>query len=165
MLSQAKAQQWSKNKSTMNEYRHCLQHAMWTLAITFSSQFGSVQETLYSKTRASLEALDVSDPDIHTCHVEHVQAWILLTFYEFTKCSYRRAWLSAGRAFRLVQLASLHNLDNPKFQKAKETNMDPVEKEEKRRTFWMAYCLDRFISVSNGAPITLMEDVVSHSTL
>jgi len=145
----------------MNEYRQCLQFAMWTVAITFSSQFGHLREPMYSRTRALLEALDNKESDMRTCPIEQVQSWILLTFYEFTKCSYRRAWLSAGRVFRLVHLARLHNLDNPKFQSISELEMDSIGKEEKRRTFWVAYCLDRFISVSNGAPMTLLEEVVS----
>jgi len=141
----------------MSESRQCLQYAMWTLATTFSSQFGNIQDSMYSKTRAALEVLDLKDWDMKTCNIEQVQSWILLTFYEFTKCSYRLAWLSAGRVFRLIQLARLDNLDNT----TKDLEMDQIEIEEKRRTFWVAYCLDRFISVSQAAPITLIEDVVS----
>jgi hypothetical protein len=38
---------------------------------------------------------------------------------------------------------------------------DDIGTEEKRRAFWVAYCLDRFISVQNGLPLTLNEEVVS----
>lgn len=38
---------------------------------------------------------------------------------------------------------------------------DLIAIEEKRRAFWVAYCLDRFISVHNELPLTLNEEVVS----
>jgi hypothetical protein len=36
-----------------------------------------------------------------------------------------------------------------------------VEVEEKRRTFWVAFCLDRFLSIRNRWPLTLIEHLVS----
>ncbi len=106
-----------------------------------------------------LDQLDLSGSDSLLCHIEHVQAWILITFYDFTRANYRRGWLSAGRVFRLIQFLKLYEIDSPK-PLGLESEEDPVSLEERRRTFWVAYCLDRFISVSEGAPTTLNEEVV-----
>ena len=141
-----------------NEYRQCLQYAILTLASAFSTQFDSIRDGLYTKTRSMLDGLDLKDGDMTACQIEHIQAWILITFYEFTKTPYRRGWLSAGRVFRLVQLLRLYDVDNPKSNRDHE--QDAIEKEEKRRVFWVAYCLDRLISVSNATPVTLSEEVV-----
>jgi hypothetical protein len=135
----------------------CLQYAMWTLAMALSSQFESSREPLYSETRQMLEALDMSDGDHHPVPIEQVQAWLLVAFYELARASYRRASISAGRAFRLVQLARLHEVDGPSSAVEDE---DPVAKEERRRTFWVAYCLDRLICMRSRCPITLTEEVV-----
>ncbi|KAI1097371.1 fungal-specific transcription factor domain protein [Jackrogersella minutella] len=159
ILNKPKTFKWMSDGNSMSEARQCLQYAMWTSAIAFSSQFGGFQETIYAKTRFMLDQLDLNGNDALICHIEHVQAWILITFYEFSKTNYRRGWLSAGRVFRLVQFSRLYDLDSPKTL-GPGSEDDPISLEEKRRTFWVAYCLDRFISVSEGAPMTLNEEVV-----
>ena len=90
--------------------------------------------------------------------IEQVQAWILLAIHEFMRMDYRRGWMSAGRAFRLIQLTRLYQIDVMSFT---PMQTDWIETEEKRRTFWMAYSLDRFVSIRNGWPLTLSEQVVS----
>ncbi|KAI2602599.1 fungal-specific transcription factor domain protein [Hypoxylon sp. NC1633] len=159
ILNKSKTFKWANDEGSMSGARQCLQYAMWTSATAFSSQFGGFQEALYSKTRFMLEQLDLNGSDSLLCHIEHVQAWILITFYEFARTNYRRGWLSAGRVFRLVQFLKLYDLDSPR-PLGLESEDDPISLEEKRRTFWVAYCLDRFISVSEGAPMTLHEETV-----
>ncbi|KAK4152958.1 fungal-specific transcription factor domain-containing protein [Chaetomidium leptoderma] len=138
-------------------YMLCLQYAMWTLAMALSSQFESSRELLYNETRQMLEALDLADDDLHPVRIEQVQAWLLVAFYELARASYRRASISAGRAFRLVQLARLHEVDSPGSAGQDE---DTVVKEERRRTFWVAYSLDRLICMRSRGPLTLAEEVV-----
>jgi hypothetical protein len=135
----------------------CLQYAMWTLAMALSSQFEGSREPLYNETRQMLEALDLSDGDLHPVPIEQVQAWLLVAFYELARASYRRASISAGRAFRLVQLARLHEVDGPGNVAEDE---DPIAREERRRTYWVAYCLDRLICMRSRCPLTLTEEVV-----
>nr|UOS85798.1 transcription factor [Hypoxylon rubiginosum] len=159
ILNKPKTFKWIHDGSNMSEPRQCLQYAMWTSATAFSSQFSGIQETIYAKTRFLLDQLDLNGNDSLICHIEHVQSWILITFYEFAKTNYRRGWLSAGRVFRLVQFLKLYDLDSPK-PLALNSEVDLISLEEKRRTFWVAYCLDRFMSVIEGAPMTLSEEVV-----
>ena len=140
----------------------CLQYAMWTLAMALSSQFESSREPLYHETRQMLEALDMAEDDMQPVRIEQVQAWLLVAYYEFARSSFRRASISAGRAFRLVQLARLHEVDSPENSVEGE---DPVLTEEKRRTFWVAYCLDRLICLRNRCPLTLAEEAVSRLLL
>ena len=154
---------WSQAKSVDN-FRLCLQKAMWTLAMSFSSQFEGVREAAYNETRATLEEQDSDDPSESFVRIEQLQTWIILTYYELLRSSYRKAWLSAGRVFRLAQALRLHEVDGP--QRAGEHG-DSAEKEqqitaeEHRRSFWFAYCLDHFISVHTPLPITLGENDVS----
>lgn len=90
------------------------------------------------------------------------QAWVLMATFESMKAYHRQAWMSAGRAFRLVQLMRLHELDQPgTTEESLIPDQDFVEKEEKRRVFWMAYFLDHLFSMRNSWPITLNEHVVS----
>ncbi|OTA99701.1 hypothetical protein M426DRAFT_268911 [Hypoxylon sp. CI-4A] len=159
ILNKPKTFKWLNNGNSMTDPQQCLQYAILTSATAFSNQFTGFQDTMYGKTRFMLDQLDLNGNDSTICYIEHVQAWILITFYEFAKTNYRRGWLSAGRVFRLVQLLRLYDLDSPK-PLGSDCQDDPISLEERRRTFWVAYCLDRLISVSEGAPMTLSEEVV-----
>jgi hypothetical protein len=131
---------------------------MWTLAASFSAQFQQLSQSLYDETRRMLDVLEVKGREIDTTDIEHLQACLLLAIYEFMHSYDRRSWMRAGYAFRLVQLMRLFELDSPTSGLA---SFDWIELEEKRRTFWVAFCLDRFLSVRNRWPITLIEHLVS----
>lgn len=70
---------------------------------------------------------------------EQIQAWLLITIYERMRSLHRQAWITLGRAFRLVQLLRLHELDNPSL--VHSVDADFIEREEERRAFWLAYLL------------------------
>ena len=137
-----------------------LQYAMWTLAACLGSQFKEIRCSLYNQTRTLLGEFEhniITD----SLPIEVVQAWLLLAIYEITQVNYDRGWLSAGRCFRLVQLMKLYEIDVPNG--FAEFGSSFIELEERRRTFWMAYILDRFINLMNQMPLTLNEQVVSRS--
>ena len=155
----------SRQLSQSNGPTHqlCLQYAMWTLATALSSQFETHQDDLYRETKQMLDALEAGEDDMSIVPIEHVQAWLLIAFYEFTRTSFRRGWISAGRAFRLVQLANLHGIDS--LENIPQGD-DAVMIEERRRTFWVAYCLDRFIGFRRGHwPLTITEEGVCTTSL
>ncbi|KAH6658933.1 hypothetical protein BKA67DRAFT_2007 [Truncatella angustata] len=161
ILSQVRTLRWiSGTDKTLDGYQRCLQHAIWTTAAACSSQFAGIADNLYTKTKAMLEDLDLKAVETEHSRVECVQAWILITYYEFAKVNYRRGWLSAGRVFRLIQLLKLYEVDSPGTWTFPDEKDQIIEMEEKRRAFWVAYCLDRFASVGEGAPTTLSEETV-----
>lgn len=143
---------------------------MWTVAACLSAQFQSFRDTLYQETRQILGSLDVRTPrSVATgsgsgANIEQAQAWVLVSIYEYMHLSPQQAWMSAGRCCRLVLGMRLYELDDPNnpVTMAREQNgfVDWTGLEEQRRTFWMAYSLDRFISFHNGLPFTLNEQLV-----
>ncbi|EAU36719.1 predicted protein [Aspergillus terreus NIH2624] len=135
----------------------CLQHAMWTLAAWLGSQFKHIQKDLYIYTRGLLEKWELN---MHPGNppIELAQARLFLAIYEIMQVNYERGWLSAGRCFRLIQLMKLHEIDVP--DGISESGISFGEIEERRRTFWMAYSLDRFINLINKMPLTLNEQVI-----
>jgi hypothetical protein len=142
----------------------CLQYAMWTLAASLSPLLQYLRDSLYECTRTLLEALESKDNQTEFADIEHVQARVLLLIYDFMRFNHQRGWISAGRCFRLLQLMRLYELDSPENVAKRNNAIEPeswVRTEEKRRTFWMAYSLDRFISLRNDWPLTLSEQVVS----
>ncbi|KAL4805331.1 fungal-specific transcription factor domain-containing protein [Aspergillus unguis] len=163
---------WAK-QNTKTEAQICLQHAMWTIAASLSAQFRSLRDPLYQETRRMLDALDSHSPSPGPnlgvdagAGIEQAQAWVLICVYEYMQLSPLQAWMSAGRCCRLVLGMRLYELDDPNspvmVAKDQETAMiDWTGLEERRRTFWMAFSLDRFISFHNGLPFTLNEQLIA----
>lgn len=162
IVNRSKLHEAEGGASATTQCRQCLYDIIYTFAAASSTQFSSIEEALYSRSRSALERLEAPGNDGEICQIEHIQSWTLITFYEFSRCSYRRAWLSAGRVFRLVQLAKLSDLENPARAACSGSGGDTAAHlEEKRRTFWAVYCLDKLIGLSGDGPTTFDEHSVS----
>ena len=146
---------------------------MWTLASSLSSQFQTAGRQLYRETRQLLHGLE-SEELGHQISIEQAQAWILLAIYEITCEDYHRGMMSAGRAFRLIQMMRLYEIDGhqtcPNSQ-AQDQDQEPIslqvdaqedwiDIETKRRTFWLAYTIDRFTSMVDGLHLYFDERMV-----
>ncbi|RAL11873.1 fungal specific transcription factor domain-containing protein [Aspergillus homomorphus CBS 101889] len=144
----------------------CLQYAMWAVAASLSAQFQALRESLYSESRRILDTLDRPDSIATVAGLEQAQAWILIGLYEYMQRSPLQAWMSIGRCCRQVLGMRLYELDDPTnpVTMAREQEailVDWIGLEEQRRTFWMAYSLDRFISFHNGLPFTIHGDLIT----
>ncbi|KAL9606994.1 MAG: hypothetical protein Q9167_008049, partial [Letrouitia subvulpina] len=145
---------------------------MWTLASSLSSQFSIEGRKLYAKTRQLLHALE-SDESYHQVSLQQAQAWTLLAIYELTCQDFHRGMMSAGRAFRLIQMMRLYELDAPtnpgtmqlehyhgQLTLQSPVQDDWVEVETKRRTFWLAYTIDRFTCMVDGLHMLFDERLI-----
>jgi hypothetical protein len=152
-LQKARYLSWSKQNDKPKQ-KVCLQYAMWALTASLSSQFHMIRHELYTEARRLLDSLELESQEAFVKRVEQSQAWLLLTIYELMDNQFQRALISAGRAFRLIQLIGLYEVD-----KLSRTDIQGtwVDKESMRRTFWVAYIIDRLTSMVNGLPLTLDE--------
>ncbi len=135
-----------------------LRHAVLALGACALPQYAGLQERFYRSSREALEFVEMNDHHLDMVSVEQAQTWILIATYEFRRMHFHRSWMSTGRAVRLVQMMGLHCIDRNDYEtwphrlpKAK----DWTEQEERRRTFWMAFCLDRYASIGHGWPQTI----------
>ncbi|KAH3199599.1 hypothetical protein KXW62_000815 [Aspergillus fumigatus] len=132
---------WSKQTNKSKE-KTCLQRAMWTLASSLSSQFQVAGRQFYAETRQLLHALESEEPG-HQISIEQAQAWTLLAIYELTCEDYHRGYMnwifSPSPPPKQARLS-------PQGQ----VQEDWIDLETKRRTFWLAYTLDRFTSMVDG---------------
>ncbi|RYP69021.1 hypothetical protein DL771_006347 [Monosporascus sp. 5C6A] len=140
--------------------RHCLRLAMQTIASSVSPTFCNLSEALYNQTRRILNALDVLPPEV--TQLEHIQASLLVAHYECVRVHEHRAMLTAGRAFTMVHLTRLYDVDGAG---PSETHDNFAETEERRRTFWLAFALDRFLCMRNESTLTLNEDMMLYPRL
>jgi hypothetical protein len=148
---------------------------MRAVAAAVSAQYRPISGMLCAEARRVLEQMDAnSTGDGSDTPVEQIQAWLLVAHWELLCKHEHQAMLTAGRAIRMVQLARLHDLDSynmPFMTMGTENQLFPPspladeetfsEIEEKRRTFWLAYCLDRFCLMRSECPPSLQEEPVS----
>lgn len=137
---------------------------MWTIASASSAQLHHIRDSMYECTRRMLDSLEAKDSETEFADIEHVQARALLLVYDFMRTNHQRGWISAGRCFRLVQLMRLYEIDSPENVAKRKRAVEPedwIKTEVKRRTFWVAYSLDRFISTRHEWPLTLNEQDAS----
>ncbi|KAK7731036.1 hypothetical protein SLS53_008907 [Cytospora paraplurivora] len=136
----------------------CLQYAMWTLASALSFQFHDLRDDLYRETLHMLGNTEPMSPgNAAAPQLEVAQAWILISIYDFTQVTFHSGWASVGRAIRLIQLMRLNNVDASAHT---DEPRDFIECETKRRTFWVAFCLDRFTSILEELPLALNEQTI-----
>jgi hypothetical protein len=141
----------------------CLRYIMWTLAASITDKYEALQEHFYQRSRKYAQMDEMRGHGESTITLAHCQSWILTCTYEFKQMYFPRAWLSAGRGVRLAQMMQLHRLDGVGLdvKQCLPPPKDWTEREERRRTFWMAFSVDRYASIGTGWPMTIDErDVI-----
>ncbi|KAL7771984.1 hypothetical protein CFE70_001937 [Pyrenophora teres f. teres 0-1] len=132
---------------------------MWTLAASVTDKYDNLQEHFYQRSRKYAQMDEMRGHGETTMNLAHCQSWILTGTYEFKQMYFPRAWLSVGRAVRFAQMFQLHRLDGASLdvKQCLPPPKDWTEREERRRTFWMAFCIDRYASIGTGWPMTIDE--------
>lgn len=142
----------------------CLRYAIWTLVCSVSPKYSALADHFYARARKYAEQDEMRGFGEGIVTVAHSQCWSLIATYEFKMMYFPRAWMSVGRASRLAQMMSLHRQDGAALD-VKHTIPPPrdwTDREERRRTFWLAFCQDRYASAGTGWPMTIDErDVCS----
>ncbi|KAI1776692.1 hypothetical protein F4818DRAFT_440092 [Hypoxylon cercidicola] len=142
-----------------------LRYAIWTQACAITDKYMDLRDLFYQRARKYVEADYVKGYGEHMISVAHAQTHILLASYEFKMMYFPRAWMSTGAAVRLSQMIGLHRLDGTGLdvKQCLPPPRDWTEREERRRTFWMAFCEDRYASIGTGWPMTVDErDVMTN---
>ncbi|RPB14964.1 hypothetical protein P167DRAFT_552229 [Morchella conica CCBAS932] len=137
----------------------CLRYAIWTMAASVSDEHSHRQESLYKRARKAIEETELRGHGEAIISVACSQTWSLIACYEFKLMYFPRAWLSTGRAVRLAQMMGMHRLDGVGLdvKQCLPAPKDWCEREERRRTFWVAFCIDRYASIGTGWPMTVEE--------
>ena len=141
----------------------CLRYIMWSLAASVTEKYFHYMEIFYHRARRYAEIDEMKGHGESFITVGHCQCWSLISTYEFKMMYFPRAWVSAGKCTRLAQMMGLHRCDGDALG-VKQTLKPPrdwTDCEERRRTFWTAYCADRYASIGTGWPVTIDErDVI-----
>lgn len=145
----------------------CLRYAMWTHVCSITPKYSSLQEHFYARARKYAESDEMKGHGENMITLAHAQCWSLIGAFEFKMMFFPRAWMSCGRATRLCQMMGLHRQDGAGLdvKQCLPPPRDWTEREERRRTFWLAFCQDRYASIGTGWPMTIDEQDVSHSLI
>jgi hypothetical protein len=137
----------------------CLRYIIWSMAASISDKYASFAPEFYRRARKYIEADELRGNGESVITLSHCQTWLLITFYEFKNMYFPRAWLSTGRASSLATMMGLNRLDGAVLdvKQCLPPPKDWTEKEERRRTFWMCFCSDRYASIGTGWPHRLDE--------
>ncbi|EER39879.1 binuclear zinc transcription factor [Histoplasma capsulatum var. duboisii H88] len=137
----------------------CLRYVMWALAASVTDKYRTLHPHFYQRARKYAELDQMRGLGESIITVAHAQTWILLSSYELRMMFFPRAWISTGHAMRLCMMMGLHRLDGsgPAVKMCLGPARDWTEQEERRRTFWIAFCQDRYASVGTGWPMMMDE--------
>ncbi|KAI7917940.1 C6 transcription factor Prf [Pyricularia oryzae] len=147
------------NLAPSNRPPVCLRYAIWTLACSVADKYDGLKDLFYQRSRKYIEADYMKGFGEHIICVAHTQTHTLLASYELKMMYFPRAWMSTGAAVRLSQMIGLHRLDGAGLdvKQCLPPPRDWTEREERRRTFWMAFAQDRYASIGTGWPMTIDE--------
>jgi hypothetical protein len=145
----------------------CLRYAMWCLAAGASDKYFNHQDIFYRRARKYADLDDMKGQGETSADISHAQCWGLISTYEFKMMCFPRAWTSVGKSVRLAQMLGLHRIDGAgvDFKQCLPPPRDWTDREQRRRTWWMAYCMDRYASVGTGWPMVIDEKDVSRTKL
>lgn len=154
---------WSRRQDK-SAAQIALQYSMWTLAASAAPDCDQLtMDRLHRCASQALQVIENTDDPTglkQSSDLERVQAQLLLSMYEFKHINFRQGWNTAGYAFRSIQLGWLQDIISG--MNLLPDSMDWTELEEKRRTFWLAFYLDRIISLRSDSPCIFAEEVSFH---
>ncbi|TVY68142.1 Citrinin biosynthesis transcriptional activator mrl3 [Fusarium oxysporum f. sp. cubense] len=131
-----------------------LQYAVLALAAATRQEFAHLAMPFYQRSRRYAEADEMKGQGEYFTTIAHTQCWCLLAAYESHQLLFSRASVSLSKSVRIAQMLGLHRLDSPK--QPTDPPLPPpgdfFEVEERRRTWWVIFCSDRFVSGITGWP-------------
>ncbi|KAL2865477.1 putative C6 transcription factor Prf [Aspergillus lucknowensis] len=130
----------------------CLRYIVWCHAAVVSDKYSDLHSLFYQRARKYAELDQMKGLGENILSLAHCQAWILIACYEYKMMFFPRAWISTGIAARLAVMLGLHRLDGEglEVKQCLPPPRDWVEKEERRRVFWMTFAVDRYASIGTG---------------
>lgn len=121
---------------------------------SMSSSYVHLHKKFYESSRKHFEQAETGEAFVT---IVALQACILLAWYELKHALFTRAWSSVSRASWMAAMFGLRTMDqNPVSQRRQKPQnqlmptTDPLDLEERRRTFWTAFNLSCFASASTG---------------
>lgn len=139
-----------------------LSYAIACLGAISIPGLGDYADKYYNHARHLLELCEQQDNSGSLASLSTLQAYALLTLFEFKRPNFARAWMTLGRATRLAKMLGLDETDSHHSRRCEDWQgwgapaqlpaaSGPGDVEERRRTFWLLYTLDAFATLKINA--------------
>ncbi|KAL1303724.1 hypothetical protein AAFC00_007070 [Neodothiora populina] len=99
---------------------------------------------------------------MHAASYDHVSAWILRSLYLRSTTRPHSSWVSSCTTMHIAEAVGLHReLDTLLMASRSSTisSISPKEKDTRRRTFWVAWSLNRLFSCEYGRTAVVINDI------
>lgn len=96
-------------------------------------------------------AIALTDTETGLPHLESAQARLLQVFYLLMTSRMNRSWFIFGNLLQIISALGMHRRDRKNILSA-SSSRDYIHGQCRRRTFWSAYILDKYVGVVMGRP-------------
>lgn len=100
-------------------------------------------------------SLSFTETETGVAHLESAQARILQAFYLLMTCRQNQAWYVFGSLLQIISALGMHRRD---WKRSTGPQLDYIHSQSRKRTFWSAYILDRYLGVVMGRPRHFHDD-------
>jgi hypothetical protein len=97
------------------------------------------------------EALRLTDIETGLPKLESAQARLIQVLYLLMSSRFNQAWYAFGHALQVLSALGLHRRQDRK-RPSTTYRRDYIEEQCRKRTFWVAYTLDKYLGVMFGRP-------------
>ncbi|KAF9691111.1 hypothetical protein EKO04_010607 [Ascochyta lentis] len=97
------------------------------------------------------EALRLTENETGFPKLESAQARLIQVLYLLMSSRFNQAWYAFGHALQVLSAMGLHRREDRKRRSA-AYKRDYIEEQCRKRTFWVAYTLDKYLGVIFGRP-------------
>lgn len=131
-----------------------LSYAMGALAAFSVPELHDYANLYHEQARNLIDLCERQESGDSLGNINFLEAYVILTLYELNQPNFARAYLTLGRAIRLVQILGLDSVKSKpgmyaRWGLSKQPNhsISPAEQEERRRVFWSLFIFDSFASL------------------
>ena len=100
-------------------------------------------------------SLSYTETELGVAHLESAQARMLQAFYLLMTSRTNQAWYVFGSLLQIISALGMHRRD---WKRTTSPQPDYIHSQSRKRTFWSAYILDRYIGVVMGRPRHFHDD-------
>lgn len=97
-------------------------------------------------------AVDLTDRETGLPRLESTQARLMQVLYLLQTSRMNQGWYAFGRATQITAAQGLHRRTGRKRNGMSKSGVDYISVQCERRTFWVAYMIDKYLSVVFGRP-------------
>lgn len=111
-----------------------------------------VEEAVQSQSdELFVEATRLTDGETGIPRLESAQSRLIQVLYLLMSCRFNQAWYNFGHTLQIISALGLHRRDDRKRPHVNHKR-DYIDVQCRKRTFWVAYTLDKYLGVIFGRP-------------